>query len=109
MTFRSSPFLIHLCALLLLSTLPGAALACSGRLHIEVAEPGVYALDYDTIVARQPGLAGCASADLRLTQRDQEVPIRIEGDAEGHLRPGSRLLWVGTALHGPQSWFDPYS
>lgn len=78
-------------------------------LHIELQEPGVYELTYDALVAQQPALGDCASADLRLTQRGNEVPIRIEGDKDGKFRSGSRIAWVGTALHGPQSWFDQYS
>ena len=85
------------------------ALACSGRLHIELSESGVYALDYATVVAQQPGLADCTSASLVLRNRGDEVPIRIVGDSEGKFGAGSRLEWVGQALHGPQSWFDQYS
>jgi len=49
--------------------LAAPALACSGRLHIEVAEPGVYALDYAAIIAAQPGLADCRGDDLVLSNR----------------------------------------
>lgn len=41
--------------LLPLVLLPTTALACSGSLHIELAEAGVYALDQATIAAAQPG------------------------------------------------------
>jgi hypothetical protein len=85
------------------------ALACSGRLHVELAESGVYALDYATIVAAQPALKDCRASDLLLLQRDREIPIRVFDDGHGGFGAGSRIEWLGEALHGPQSWFDPYS
>lgn len=86
-----------------------AALACSGRAHVEIAESGVYALDYAAIVGAQPALADCRADDLMLLHRDQEVPVRVNADEHGAFGPGSRIEWLGEALHGPQSWFDPYS
>jgi Peptidase family C25 len=83
--------------------------ACGGSLHIDVEESGVYALDFAAIVAAQPQFTDCASADLALTQRGKEVPIRIAGDSNGRFSAGSRIEWVGQELHGPQSWYDPYS
>ena len=96
-------------AYLLLFLASSQAHACAGRVHIEVAEDGVYALDQAALVAAQPQLADCASADLVLTQRGAEVPLRISGDAAGRFGAGARIEWLGRALHGPQSWFDPYS
>ncbi|HEX3125136.1 MAG TPA: C25 family cysteine peptidase, partial [Rhodanobacteraceae bacterium] len=84
-------------------------LACSGRVHIEVRDAGVYALDYAGIIAQQPGLADCRSDTLALLNRGNEVPIRIVGDSNGQFGPGSRIEWVGDALHGPMSWNDQYS
>ena len=88
---------------------PMAATACSGGLHVEVQESGVYALDYAAIVAQQPGLSDCRSDALALRQHGDEVPIRIVGDRDGRFGPGARIEWIGQMLHGPQSWFDPYS
>lgn len=107
--FRVPPLPVRCSVSFLLIALSAQALACSGRLHIEVQESAVYALDYDAIVAKQPTLADCLSADLQLTRRDADVPIRIEGDTNGRFGPGSRIIWVGAALHGPSSWFDQYS
>jgi hypothetical protein len=83
--------------------------ACTGRLHIEVQDAGVYALDYAGIVAQQPGLADCRSDALTLLNRGNEVPIRIVGDSNGQFGPGSRIEWIGQPLHGPLSWNDQYS
>jgi hypothetical protein len=83
--------------------------ACAGRLHIEVQDGGVYALDYADIVAQQPGLADCRSDTLALLNRSNEVPIRIVGDSNGQFGPGSRIEWIGQPLHGPMSWYDQYS
>lgn len=88
---------------------PLSALACSGRAHIEVKNAGVYALDYTAIIAAQPGLSDCAADSLLLTERGNPVPIRFDADARGKFGPGARIEWIGHALHGPQSWFDPYS
>jgi len=85
------------------------ALACSGRLHIEIKDSGVYALDYAAIVSAQPDLADCKADDLVLTSRDTEVPMRVTDDGNGRFRPGGRVEWLGEASHGPQSWFDQYS
>jgi hypothetical protein len=84
------------------------ARACAGRLHIELTESGVYALDYAAIVAAEPRLADCRADDLVLWHDGREVPIRLVGDAAG-FGPGSRIEWLGEMRHGPQSWFDQYS
>ena len=97
------------CAAILAFVLPVSARACGGSVHIELHEAGVYALDHAAIVAAQPGLGDCRSDDLLLTQRGHEVPLRIVGDSAGRLVAGAHLEWVGEPLHGPQSWFDPYS
>ncbi|MGA9332796.1 MAG: C25 family cysteine peptidase [Rudaea sp.] len=109
MTFHSFRRIVPqiLIALLLSTSLD--AWACSGRLHIEVKNSGVYALDYAAIVAAQPALKGCRSDDLVLLNRGHEVPIRMIGDQNGSFGPGARIEWVGQALHGPSSWYDPYS
>lgn len=96
-------------ALALLTVLPGsAALACSGSVHIDIETPGVYALDQASLAAIAPQLAGCPRESFKLTQRGQEVPVRITGSG-ATLQPGDRIEWVGKALHGPLSWFDAYS
>jgi hypothetical protein len=94
---------------LALAATPLSLLACEGRLHIEVQQTGVYMLDHDAIVAQQPGLSDCASDQLALTEGGREVPIRIVGDTNGRFGPGARIEWVGHQLHGPESWFDPFS
>jgi hypothetical protein len=93
---------------LALAALPLPTLACEGRLHIELQQTGVYSLDYDSIVAKQPGLRDCPADRLTLTQDGRDVPIRIDG-AGGRFGPGARIVWVGHQLHGPESWFDPFS
>jgi hypothetical protein len=105
--FLSRAALSCLSLFLLLASANG--MACSGRLHIEVKDSGVYVLDYGAIVAMQPGLKDCPSSDLLLLNHDQEVPLRVLDDDKGRFGPGSRIEWVGQALHGPQSWYDPYS
>ena len=89
--------------------LAAPALACSGRLHIEVADAGVYALDHAAIVAAQPGLADCRSDDLVLSNRGNEVPLRIVGAADGAFGGGARIEWVGQRLSGPEAWYDAYT
>ena len=106
MNFFSLPR-VSLAGLALLAAVDASA--CSGRLHVEVAESGVYALDYAGIVAAQPDLKDCRADDLVLLHRDREVPIRVLGDDHGAFGPGSHIEWLGEAMHGPQSWFDQYS
>ncbi len=89
--------------------LSSAVLACSGRLHIEVQDSGVYALDYAAIVAREPALKDCTSDEFVLFNHGKQVPIRVRDADQGHFGPGSRIEWVGQALHGPLSWYDQYS
>jgi Peptidase family C25 len=101
--------LASLCLALILLTLSIDGVACSGRLHIEVLDSGVYALDYAEIVAQQPGLADCASNDLVMLNHGKEVPIRLRDDGSGRFADGNRIEWVGQPLHGPQSWYDEYS
>ncbi len=88
---------------------PTVAAACSGGLHIEVLEGGVYTLDYAAIIEQQPELKNCSSSDFFLTNRDQEIPIRVIDNSTGNFGPGSRIEWVAAPLHGPASWFDQYS
>ncbi|MDR3389386.1 MAG: C25 family cysteine peptidase [Rudaea sp.] len=97
------------CLALILLTLSSGGVACSGRVHIEVKDSGVYALDYAAIAAVQPALMDCASGDLVLLNRGREVPIRVRDDGSGRFAAGSRIEWVGQALHGPESWYDQYS
>lgn len=87
---------------------PLPALACSGRLHIELEHAGVYTLDHAAIVAAQPGLADCAADELVLTQGGKEVPIRVVA-AGARFATGDRIEWIGQPLHGPESWYDPFS
>ncbi len=86
-----------------------AVAACAGRLHIEIKESGPYALDYDAIVAAQPALKDCRADDIYLLNRGKEVPLRIGANADGTFGSGQRIVWLGEALHGPQSWYDQYS
>ena len=100
-------FLIRaLAAVLVAAPLP--VLACSGRLHIELEHAGVYALDHAAIVAAQPGLADCAADDLVLTGNGQEIPIRVVARG-ARFADGDRIEWIGQPLHGPESWYDPFS
>ncbi len=88
---------------------PLTVFACSGRVHIEVKDSGVYSLDYAAIVAAQPRLADCRAAELVLWHKNAEVPIRIVGAKNGYFVSGASVQWLGQMLHGPESWFDPYS
>jgi hypothetical protein len=94
---------------LALAAIPLPLLACEGQLHIELQQSGVYSLDYAAIVAEQPGLKDCPSDQLALTLQGSEVPIRISGTADGRFGPDARIEWIGQQLHGPESWFDPFS
>ncbi|MGE5168493.1 MAG: C25 family cysteine peptidase [Deltaproteobacteria bacterium] len=88
---------------------PLAAFACAGRVHIEVKDSGVYALDYAAIITAQPGLADCRADELALWHQHDEVPIRVIGTKDGRFGPGASIQWLGQMLHGPESWFDQYS
>lgn len=83
--------------------------ACSGSLHIEIENAGIYALDYATVIEKQPQLADCSSTDLQLTNAGKEVPLRVVDDGDGRFTAGDRIEWVGKQLHGPMSWFNTYS
>ena len=82
--------------LLPLVLLPTTALACSGSLHIELAEAGVYALDQAAIAAAQPGLADCRSEELRLTQGELARAWRIPAQAVQRDPQGAYVLVVGS-------------
>jgi hypothetical protein len=99
--------LLSACALVLFAA-PLPLLACSGRLHIELEQAGVYTLDHAAIVAAQPGLADCAAGELVLTQAGNEVPVRVVARGE-RFADGDRIEWIGQALHGTESWYDAYS
>ncbi len=96
-------------ALLCLLLAAPAAHACDGRLRIEIPEAGVYGLDQASIAAAQPALADCPSDALVLTWRGKEVPVRVVDGGDGRFGAGDRIEWLGEPLHGPESWFDPYS
>lgn len=87
---------------------PLPVLACSGKLHIELADAGVYSLDHAAIVAAQPGLADCAADDLVLRQAGHDVPLRVVARGPRFV-DGDHVEWIGQPLHGPESWYDPYS
>jgi hypothetical protein len=102
-----SKFLFRATALILLAS-STAAFACNGELHIELEHAGVYTLDHAAIVAAQPGLADCAADDLWLRQAGKEVALRVVA-AGARFADGDRIEWIGQPLHGPESWYDPYS
>ncbi|GAA0712810.1 C25 family cysteine peptidase [Dokdonella soli] len=103
----SSRPLIRALALVLIVA-PLQVLACSGELHIELEHAGVYTLDHAAIAAAQPGLADCAASDLVLTWNGKDVPIRVVARGE-RFADGDRIEWIGQPLHGPESWYDPFS
>jgi hypothetical protein len=86
-----------------------AVQACSGSLHVEIRDAGVFALDYSEIVAQQPQLADCMSNQLALSTAGKEVPIRIVDGGDGRFSSGDWIEWVGKPLHGPMSWYNQYS
>jgi hypothetical protein len=88
--------------------LPLPLLACSGRLHIELENAGVYTLDRAAIIAAQPGLADCAANELALTHNGKEVPIRVVARTP-RFGDGDHIEWIGRRLHGPESWYDAFS
>ncbi len=87
---------------------PLPLLACSGQVHIELEQAGVYALDQAAIVAAQPALADCDAAALRLTQAGIEVAIRVVA-RNARIADGDHIEWIGQPLHGPESWYDAFS
>jgi len=91
-----------------LMLVPLSAFACEGELHVELEQVGVYALDHAEIVATQPGLADCAVDDLWLSQAGKEVPLHVVARG-ARFADGDRIEWIGTRLHGPESWNDPYA
>ena len=101
---RSTTFV--LIAMLLV---PAVADACQGKLDIQIENSGLYALTHAEIVARQSGLADCASADLTMSNRGVEIPLRIADGGDGKFGDGDQIEWIGQQLHGPQSWFNTYS
>ena len=88
---------------------PGLGWACQGQLDIQIEHAGVYTLSQAEILAKQPGLVDCSSADLTLTNRGVEVPIRVIDGGDEKFDAGDRIEWLGQPLHGPMSWFDNYS
>lgn len=92
----------------ILAIAPLVAFACEGELHIELEQAGVYALDHAAIVAAQPGLADCAADDLWLREAGKDVPLHVVARG-ARFADGDRIEWIGRRLHGPESWFDPYS
>lgn len=104
----SSPLSVLRAVALASLALPLPLLACEGRLHIELEQSGVYALDHAAIIAAQPGLADCRADELVLRWRGSEVPLRVLAHGE-RFADGDRIEWLGQQLHGPESWFDPYA
>lgn len=88
---------------------PAVVAACEGSLDIKIEHSAVYALAQTDIVASQPGLAGCVSADLVMTNQGVEVPIRVVDGGDGQFGAGDHIEWIGHQLHGPMSWFNTYS
>ncbi|HET9031635.1 MAG TPA: C25 family cysteine peptidase [Dokdonella sp.] len=104
-----SRFLLARSCLLSILLVPGLALACQGSLDIRIEHSGLYSLAQADILAHQPELANCASADLSLTNKGVEVPIRVVDGNDGQFGPGDHIEWIGQQLHGPMSWFNNYS
>lgn len=76
--------------------------------QIRVDREGLYRLDYSWMQINAPDLLAFVTSDdprrLRLRAQGVDVPIRVEGEADGVFGPGDAIVFFGELLVG-----DPFS
>jgi hypothetical protein len=103
---RSS--LLFLCAAWAFSFNPVWAAGSPSVFKIYIEHDGVYEIPFHRLAVA--GLVeSLPSAGIGLRNFGEPVPIWIEDGDDGHFDPGDRILFMGEALRGEYSHFDPYS
>lgn len=77
--------------------------------QIEVDQTGIYRLPYAWVQANLPGLIGNDPRRFRLTVQGVEVPIAVEGEADGSFDPADAIVFYGQRvqnvdLYAPDTW-----
>ena len=77
-------------------------------LKIGVTGDGLYQLTYEDLTAAGLDPSIVDPQRLRLQNRGADIPIHIQGEADGHFDPVDTLLFYGTAVTGPYTTENVY-
>ena len=70
----------------------------SPTLKIGVDEDGIYQLTHSDIISSGFDLSGVDPRSIKLTRRGSQIPITVNGEADGSFDPGDTILFYGTAI-----------
>lgn len=98
-------------SLVVLSCLLGAnpTRAESPRFRIWIAEPGVYQVTFESLVAAGLPEVPVPSAGIEVSFRGAPVPIWLEDGGDDRFGPGDRIELVGSHNPGEESYVDELS
>ncbi|HSJ58530.1 MAG TPA: C25 family peptidase propeptide domain-containing protein, partial [Anaerolineae bacterium] len=77
-----------------------AAAALPGSFKVELEDDGLYEIDYATLLAAGFPVDAVDPRDLHLSVAGEEVAVLVEGEDDGTLDPGDRILFYGQAAGG---------
>jgi hypothetical protein len=75
-----------------------AAINADPELKIGVTEDGLYELTYDDLASAGLVLSGIDPRTFKLSNRGAEVPIYVNGEADGVFDSGDTVLFYGTVI-----------
>lgn len=78
----------------------GVEATSTTTLKIGVTEDGMYGLTYTDLTGAGFNLANLDPRRLKLQNQGVDIPIYIEGEADGRFDPSDTLLFYGTAMTG---------
>ncbi|MEM9664060.1 MAG: C25 family cysteine peptidase [Bacteroidota bacterium] len=88
---------------------PGWYEAGQPYVKISVVDDGLYAVSGRELAAQGVDLATVDATTLRLLENGQDIPLALNGDADGRFDPDDQLLFVGQRNTGAdEAWaFEP--
>lgn len=111
MTARRQIFRLRSLAALACAVVAPAARATADTapaFKIFLSDPGVYRVPYEELA--KAGLAGQPeTAALRLSNRDEGVPLYVADGGDGRFGPGDHLEFVGDRLAGEVTYYNEHS
>lgn len=83
--------------------------AAGVRFALAVEQSGVHRVDYADLLRARPDLGEHNSRRIGLRNAGEPVAIQIVDGGDGVFGAGDSILFRADRLHGPTTWFHPYS
>ena len=79
------------------------------RYKLLVEQDGIYAVTGQELIDAGADLNTIAPNTLTLYNRDQKLPILVEGDGDGHFDAADRIIFAGSHNPGDDTWLSLFS